>query len=252
MAAAQNVAQKGARMKAMRLLHLMMLLAMLCAAGPAFTELAQPTEARAALGALKDRIRVMYEKNGKRVDANWRVEDCLPEQELTGTYFSPKDYTLEFDAARPSWARVHCTGGGYYKGPLAVEIDLATGASPWIEPGPSEEELWAERLIAIEVAAALLAGPALSLLIFRRRRWRLDLRAAVWLLAAGASSLMVQVIAGVGFGMFVTEHTPEPAAGIASFGGMLAIGMVCVGFVMLTVAMIFPANLVAEPTLAAK
>jgi hypothetical protein len=229
-----------------------MLLATLCGAAPLCAELAQPAEARAALGALKDRLRVMYEKNGKRVDTHWCVEDCLPAQELTGTYFSPKDYSLQFDAARPSWARLQCTGGGYYKGPLAVEIDLATGASHWSEPGPSPEELWAERWLAIKVAAALLAGPALSLLIFRRKRWRLDLRVAVWLLVAGVSSLMVQVMAGVGFGLFVTEHTPEPAAGVASLGGLLAFGMVCVGFVMYVVAMIFPANLVADAPLADK
>jgi hypothetical protein len=228
------------------------LIALCLLASPLWAELAEPAEAHSALWALKDRLRVMYEKNGKRVDARWRVEDCLPAKELTGTYFSPKDYSLQFNAARPSWARVQCTGGGYYKGPLAVEIDFATGASQWIEPGPSKEELWAERLLAIEVAAALLAGPALSLLIFRRKRWRLDFRVAVWLLVAGVSSLMVQVLAGVGFGIFVTEHTPEPAAGIASFGGLLAFGVVCVGFVMFMVAMIFPANLVADPPLAGK
>lgn len=228
------------------------LIALCLLASPLWAELAEPAEAHSALWALKDRLRVMYEKNGKRVDARWRVEDCLPAKELTGTYFSPKDYSLQFDAARPSWARVQCTGGGYYKGPLTVEIDFATGASQWIEPGPSKEELWAERLLAIEVAAALLAGPALSLLIFRRKRWRLDLRVAVWMLTAGVSSLMVQVLAGVGFGIFVTEHTPEPAAGIASFGGLLAFGVACVGFVMFMVAMIFPANLVADPPLARK
>lgn len=225
-------------------MRVLVLIAMCLLAAPLWAELAEPAEAHATLSALKDRLRVMYRDNGNKIDTGWKIPDVLPATDLDGTYFTSADYSLQFDQARPSWVRLQCKGGGPYKGPLAVEVDLATGASEWRWPGPSAEEARAENVLAIKVAVALLAGPVLLVPVLFRKRLRPDLRTAIWLIGAGASSLAVQGFAAVFLHMFVTEHTPAQVASVASVGLLLGVCMVAVGFGMFLIAMMFPADLV--------
>ncbi|CAG0958584.1 hypothetical protein PLCT2_00622 [Planctomycetaceae bacterium] len=67
---------------------------------------ARSSEARAALGAMKDRARVIYQRTGK-APANMN-DLCFKEYELRGSYFTEKNYRIT--SANPnSWTAV-CTG----------------------------------------------------------------------------------------------------------------------------------------------
>ncbi len=67
---------------------------------------ARSSEARAALGAMKDRARVVYQRTRKVPQS---IEDLeLGPAELSGSYFSAKDYTITGTSAR-NWSAT-CKG----------------------------------------------------------------------------------------------------------------------------------------------
>jgi hypothetical protein len=60
--------------------------------GPGCGEDARPSEARAALGAMKDRARVVYQKNPTRKEISF--DDLgMGKTELSGSYFSRENFT---------------------------------------------------------------------------------------------------------------------------------------------------------------
>ena len=58
------------------------------------TNEAKSSEARAALGMLKDRVRVKFINNNNRVDPRWRITDIVHPAELKGKYYGPNDYEI--------------------------------------------------------------------------------------------------------------------------------------------------------------
>lgn len=67
---------------------------------------ARSSEARAALGAMKDRARVVYQRTGK-VPQSFEDLGLAPE-ELNGSYFTGKDYTITGTSAQ-NWSAT-CRG----------------------------------------------------------------------------------------------------------------------------------------------
>lgn len=56
---------------------------------------AKSSEARAALGTIKDRLRTRFIQNGNRVDPHWRLADLVNVSELSGKYYGADDYVVD-------------------------------------------------------------------------------------------------------------------------------------------------------------
>lgn len=63
------------------------------------TNEAKSSEARAALGTIKDRLRVKYIQNNNAVNTSWTIADLVNTTELTGKYYGAGDYSQSALAA---------------------------------------------------------------------------------------------------------------------------------------------------------
>jgi hypothetical protein len=110
----------------------------------AFEE-ASRSEAKAALGALSDRLRVIYQRNGNRADHRWSIEDLgVGADELRGSYFSRKNYSMRWDSSRYEIAVFECTGMyADWDEPATVqlEVNLATGQKQFTQEPPHKLQL---------------------------------------------------------------------------------------------------------------
>ncbi|MBV6517355.1 MAG: hypothetical protein HPKKFMNG_03084 [Planctomycetes bacterium] len=180
--------------------RLALILAIFLAAPLAATsEEARSSEARACLGALKDRLLVKYRESGGRFDTRWTVGDLLSAdemRELDGSYFRRDDYSLQWPKDRESVAVLSCHGvfsGRDRPATMELEVDLRTGEARFNDP---PEPLWPK--IADWGALVLLLILTLAALrtIYRRivvhtkpstaARWSYGaLLAGIWLLLIG-------------------------------------------------------------------
>jgi prepilin-type N-terminal cleavage/methylation domain-containing protein len=89
------------------------------------TEEARSSEARAALGAMKDRARVVYQRTPGAVT---KAQLGLGSTELNGSYFNDGNYTVTSTAAN-AWV-AQCTGV-YSSSPTALNVtaDLVAGSA---------------------------------------------------------------------------------------------------------------------------
>ncbi|MCC6572657.1 MAG: prepilin-type N-terminal cleavage/methylation domain-containing protein [Planctomycetes bacterium] len=55
---------------------------------------AKAAESRAALGTIKDRLRVKYIQNNNTVNTSWTIADLVNTTELTGKYYGGSDYSM--------------------------------------------------------------------------------------------------------------------------------------------------------------
>ncbi|MCC6572542.1 MAG: hypothetical protein IT462_02010 [Planctomycetes bacterium] len=60
----------------------------------AATNEAKSSEARAALGTIKDRLRVKYIQNNNSVNTKWTLSDLVNTAELSGKYYGAADYSM--------------------------------------------------------------------------------------------------------------------------------------------------------------
>lgn len=58
------------------------------------TNEAKSSEARAALGTIKDRLRVKFIQNDNHTNTSWRLGDLINANELQGKYYGPNDYSI--------------------------------------------------------------------------------------------------------------------------------------------------------------
>jgi len=120
---------------------LLLLFLLLAGAAPVFAvEEASRSEAKATLGALSDRLRVIYQRNDHRADHRWGIDDLgLATKELHGTYFSRENYSMHWDPTRKEVAVFECTGKfADWDEPATVqlEVDLATGCKQFTREPP--------------------------------------------------------------------------------------------------------------------
>ncbi|CAG0957051.1 hypothetical protein ARNL5_00609 [Anaerolineae bacterium] len=202
-------------------------------AAPLCAELARESEAHSALGAIKDSLRVMYERNGQKMDPAWRLNEVMPGGELRGSYFSEADYFLRLTP--PSHAYIECRGMGRPGDYMRMEADLSTGFSEVTYPSPTAEARQAATVATVTVFGVLAAGPfllsLLALLPWKRRKSELF---ALWMFGSGVWMVLVPLIAGVVFDMFVTEHTDSGVASIVSLDLFLGVLMCGSGPLLLT------------------
>lgn len=57
------------------------------------TNEAKSSEARAALGTIKDRLRAKYVQNDNAVNTSWTITDLVNTAELAGKYYGSADYS---------------------------------------------------------------------------------------------------------------------------------------------------------------
>lgn len=58
------------------------------------TNEAKSSEARAALGTVKDRLRTKYIQNNNTVNTSWTIADLCNTSELGGKYYGAGDYSM--------------------------------------------------------------------------------------------------------------------------------------------------------------
>ncbi|MCC6575295.1 MAG: hypothetical protein IT462_16085 [Planctomycetes bacterium] len=61
---------------------------------PASPRESKSSEARAALGTIKDRLRVKFIQNKGKADPSWKLSDLVNTSELAGQYYGAADYSL--------------------------------------------------------------------------------------------------------------------------------------------------------------
>ncbi|GIK51757.1 MAG: hypothetical protein BroJett014_07300 [Planctomycetota bacterium] len=192
---------------------LAILLALVIAAPLCASEEARSSEARAALGALKDRLLVKYRESGGRVDTRWGIGDLLSPQEmreLDGSYFQRNDYSLHWPGDRESVAVLSCHGvfsGRDGPANIELEVDLRTGEARFNDP---PEPLWPK--IADWGALVLLLVLTMAVLcaIYRRviLRATMSLRAR-WACGALLAGIWLVLIGGFAWPF---SHTPDHLA----------------------------------------
>ncbi|MCC6574696.1 MAG: prepilin-type N-terminal cleavage/methylation domain-containing protein [Planctomycetes bacterium] len=69
------------------------------------TEEAKSSEARAALGTIKDRLRAKYVQNNMTINTSWTLADIVNTTELAGKYYGSGDYSLVSLAATTATLR---------------------------------------------------------------------------------------------------------------------------------------------------
>lgn len=180
---------------------LAILLALAVAAPLCASEEARSSEARAALGALKDRLLVKYREGGGRVDTRWGIGDLLSPQEmreLDGSYFKRNDYSLHWPGDRESVAVLSCHGvfsGRDGPANIELEVDLRTGEARFNDP---PEPLWPK----IADWGALVMLLVLTLAAFRAIYRRIVLHSkpstsARWSYAAVLSGVWLMLLGGL-------------------------------------------------------
>ena len=118
----------------------LLLLVALAAPISANSEEVRSSEARAALGALKDLLRRKYHENGDRADVRWTIADIMAHhdsRELNGSYFTYKSYTLRWPIGRENVAILSCRdvwSGQQEVTDLELEVNLASGAARFNDP----------------------------------------------------------------------------------------------------------------------
>ena len=102
------------------------------------TNEAKSSEARAALGTLKDRFRVMYVNNNNLGVAAWDVASAVTVSELTGKYYAGGDYSVStaFTATATAPGTLRAAANGTTTSPqvtMAIS-NLGTGAATITSP----------------------------------------------------------------------------------------------------------------------
>ena len=182
------------------------------------------------MGAIRDRLRVLYQKNGNKLDPAWTLESLFAETELAGNYFERSDFKLRFPPNQPDVIRIECANAFPPRnGPLVLTSDLRTQADLWEEP-PVDPGKDLSKALAIALAFFTLFGiPA----VLFRHFWRKPVISATqrlgygftacgfWLFFCGLASTFLH-----GW-LDVFWESPPPiiffAAGIAAIGGLAAI-----------------------------
>lgn len=121
--------------------RILLLALLLFAAAPlSAAEEASRIEAKATLGALSDRLRVIYQRNGHKADPNWGIDDLGASAcELHGSHFTRENYSMRWDPTRKEVAVFECTGRfADWDEPATVqlEVDLATGCKRFTREPP--------------------------------------------------------------------------------------------------------------------
>ncbi len=167
----------------------------LCANSVTF---AQPSEARAAMGTIRDRLRKKFENNGNRIDPSWRLDAVVSAGEVGGTFFERSDYTLTFPPASPDSARIECAKAFPLRdGPLVLITNLRTGEDAWQEP-PIDEGQDFLKALAVALVVIIWFGVPVILTRYWMRRKDLTLKertghsmatAGLWLFLLGFAYL---------------------------------------------------------------
>lgn len=156
----------------------------LCANSVTF---ARQHEARAAMGAIRDKLLKLYEENGNRIDPEWSIERNFSEELLSGSYLKKADFVISFPAESPDSVRIECTRAYVQRnGPMVLVTNLRTRADQWIEPPPDEGKDVSKALVTVMFGCALLIVPLMVLARVRRKpSMGMQNRVALTLAASG-------------------------------------------------------------------
>lgn len=95
---------------------------------------AKSSEARAALGTIKDRLRTKFIQNDNEVNTDWTLDDLVNVSELTGKYYHANDYCLISLAASTATFRANANTVTSSPQVTMSITNIQTGASTLTSP----------------------------------------------------------------------------------------------------------------------
>lgn len=98
------------------------------------TNEAKSSEARAALGTIKDRLRTKYIQNDNAVNTSWAIGDLVNTNELAGKYYGAADYSQQSLAATTASYRAAANTNNTSPQVTMSITNIQTGAASLTSP----------------------------------------------------------------------------------------------------------------------